>query len=166
MRTAIEIVKSYLLPKIEEDIYFKPKSLPESFWEKFTLILLNFERNSGSSIEGSKESNIVRHLIEKNVLELGLDSEIAERIILNSPRVLQILTRELAEEYVRGNNSEAIKIMKSKRNFFRKEVRYFYVLYSAAQISERKRIKQELPFLFEKLKTEIAKSNNDQENGD
>jgi hypothetical protein len=131
MKTAIEIVKSDLMPKLEKVSNFDINELPEFFWEHFTESLLIFETNS--------------KLIYKLIFGLKLDSKVKEKIISKIPGVFSKLVKELAEEYVHGNSSKAIEVLlSSKGESFKNEVEFFYALNKAIQIAERKRMKEEI----------------------
>jgi hypothetical protein len=135
MKTAIEIVKRNLLPKLEKVSSFEINKLPEFFWEQFTEFLLTFETNSKP--------------IYTLVLGLELDSEVTEKIISKIPGVFSKLTKELAEEYVHGKVSKSIDILvNSKGESFKSEVEFFYVLNKAIRIVERKRMKEEIHSLL------------------
>jgi phage-related holin len=153
MKKSIDIVKIHLVPKLEKVYNFDINKLPDFFWAEFTESLLTFETNAKP--------------IYKLIFGLELDPEITEKIISKIPDVFSKLVKELAEEYVNGSSSKAISVLlNSKGQVFKTEVEFFYVLNKAIQITERKRLKAEIPFFFEMLKNKILDSENNQNDKD
>ncbi|WP_432220937.1 hypothetical protein ACRASX_08835 [Flavobacterium sp. TMP13] len=145
MKTAIEIVKGYLIPKLEKVSNFNIETSSEDFWESFVDSLLIFETNGKP--------------IYKLITSCNLSNEVKEKLISKTPIIYSKLIKELAEEYVKGNTSKAIGILlNSKGTSFKGEVEFFYILKKASEIAERKRIKEELPLFFERLKNQISNS--------
>jgi hypothetical protein len=138
MKTAIQIVQLHLIPKLGKVTDLDINILNEIFWINFTKSLLSFETDGKS--------------LYQLFLDLNISPEIKEKIISKIPGTFSILISELAEEYVKGNNSEAINLLlNSKGKLFKEEVDFFRTLNEAVNIIERKRRKEELPFMFEKL---------------
>jgi hypothetical protein len=80
----------------------------------------------------------------------------AEKIISKLDTVYISLIKELAENHVLGISSEAIDyLITSKNSTFEKEVKFYTDLKNAITKVERKRIKKELPTIFEKFTFEI-----------
>ena len=153
MKKSIDIVKIHLVPKLEKVYNFDINTLPDFFWAEFAESLLTFETNAKP--------------IYKLIFGLELDPEITEKIISKIPDIFSKLVKELAEEYVNGSSSKAINVLlNSKGQTFKTEVEFFYVLNKAIQITERKRLKAEIPFFFERLKNEISDSENNQSDKD
>lgn len=138
MKIAIEIVQLYLAPKLSKASNLDIQALDETFWKNFTNSLLYFEIDP-------KE-------LYKLILSLNISSKIKDKIISKIPETFSILISELAEEYIKGNTSEAIRILlNSKGNKFKEEVSFFSTLPKAISIVERNTFKSELPGMFEKL---------------
>ncbi|MFG4004612.1 hypothetical protein [Flavobacterium aquidurense] len=138
MKIAIEIVQLYLAPKLAKASDLDIQSLDETFWGNFTNTLLYFETDPKA--------------LYQLLLNLNISSKIKDKIISKIPGTFSILISELAEEHVKGNNSEAINILlNSKGTKFKEEVSFFSTLPKAISIVERNSLKSELPGMFEKL---------------
>jgi hypothetical protein len=144
MKKAIEIVKSYLIPKLQKINNFDSKSLNDYFWNEFTMALLTSETDSKP--------------LYQLILNLELNSEIKEKIISKIPKTYSLLIAELAEEKVKGDKSEAISILlNSNVKSFKDEVTFIENMNEAFEILEtKKRIIAELPFMYKKLQNDIS----------
>ncbi|MBZ4042594.1 hypothetical protein [Flavobacterium hibisci] len=146
MKIAIDIVQFHLVPKLRKATDLGIQALDEFFWENFTNSLLNFETDPKS--------------LYQFVLMSNISSTIKERIISKTPRTYSILISELAEEYVKGNTSEAIKmLLNSKGNKFKEEISFLSTLPKAIRIVEKNSLKSELPGMFEKLQNRYLDGN-------
>jgi hypothetical protein len=140
MELAIDIVKSILLPKLEKDSNFDNNKADATFWESFATSLLDFEKNGT--------------LCKTAIYSLTLNKP--ERMIAKLPNIYNLYIKELAENYVLGNESEAIEsLLKSKNQIFNEEVRFLNNLEEAITEIERERIKAELPNAYESLVAEL-----------
>ena len=140
MKVAIDIVKNNLLPKLENDTNFNNNKINASFWENFTLALLDFETDAKPIYAAV----------------YGLELENAEKIISKLPLIYADFIKELAENYVIGNDDAAtIHLLQTKNATFETEVNYFKNLEKAIKNVERKRLKSELPVSYEKLTFEL-----------
>lgn len=138
MKIAIEIVQLYLVPKLAKASDLDIQVLDETFWKNFTNSLFYFETDPKA--------------LYQLVLSLNISSKIKNKIISKIPRTFSILISELAEEYVKGNTSEAINILlNSKGTKFKEEVSFYSTLNKAISIVEKNTLKSELPGMFEKL---------------
>ncbi len=138
MKKAIEIVQLYLVPKLTNATELDIKDLDQAFWENFTNSLLYFETDPKS----------LYHL----VISLNISPKIKDKIISKIPGTFSVLIFELAEEYVKGNTSEAINLLlNSKGNKFKEKVSFYSTLPQAISMVERNLLKLELPNMFEKL---------------
>ena len=141
MKLAIDIIKNILLPKLEKDSGFESTKINTSFWETFTIAFLDFESDAKP--------------IYSTIYSLGLND--SEKIIYKLDAIYAAFIKELAENYVLGNTSEATeKLLESKNATFETEIRYFSNLEKAIKKAERKRIKTELPTCYEKLTFELS----------
>ena len=147
MKKAKDIIKSYLVPKLQKIKEFETESLNESFWFEFTVALLNFESDPKS--------------LYVLVLNLHLNSDIKDKIISKIPKMYSLLISELAEEKLKGNKSEAVSILiTNKSKAFEDEFAFITsVRVSFELLQNKKRIIEELPFMYEMLQKDI--SNND-----
>lgn len=143
MKEATEITQMFILSKIK-DIKDSDKTLlNNSFWIHFTKSLLLHEADSTA--------------LYKQILNSKLSSDIIEKIISIIPSTYSNLVSELAEEYVKSNNSEAISLLlSSKSKSFSKEVDFIQNLKKAIEIIEIKKTIAELPFMLDKLQEEIS----------
>ena len=141
MKLATAILKSILIPKLEKDTQFEVSKISESFLESFVTALFNFE----------KDTKPVYSLL------YTLELKETEKIISKLDSIFAVFIKELAENYVLGHSSEIIDtLLKSKNSSFEKEVHFFQNLEKAIIKAERKRIKQELPTLYEKHTFELS----------
>ncbi len=125
MELAIDIVKSILLPKLEKDSNFDNNKADATFWESFATSLLDFE----------KYDTICKTAI------YSLELNKPERMIAKLPNIYNFYIKELAENYVLGNESEAIEsLLKSKNQVFIEEVRFLNNLEEVITEIERERI--------------------------
>lgn len=142
MELAIDIVKSILLPKLEKDSNFDNNKTNATFWESFATSLLVFEKNGT--------------LCKTAIYSLALNRP--ERMIAKLPNIYNLYIKELAENYVLGNESEAIEsLLNSKNQVFIEEVRFLNNLEEAITEIEHERIKAELPNAYESLVAELNK---------
>ncbi len=142
MELAIDIVKSILLPKLEKDANFDNNKADATFWESFATSLLDFEKNDA--------------LCKTAIYSLALNKP--ERMIAKLPNVYNLYIKELAENYVLGNESEAIEmLLKSKNQVFNEEVRFLNNLEEAITEIEHEKIKAILSAANETLVDEQNK---------
>jgi hypothetical protein len=126
MELAIDIVKSLLLSKLKKDTNFDNNNADATFWKSFATSLLDFETNDT--------------LCKNAIYSLKLDKP--ESMIAKLPNIYNLYIRELAENYVLGNKSEAIEsLLKSKNKVFVEEVRFLNNLEEAITEIEHERIK-------------------------
>jgi hypothetical protein len=140
MKLAIDIVKSILLPKLEKDANFDNIKTDAIFWESFAAKLIDFEKDE------TKCKTVINNL--------GLNNP--EKIISKLSNINNLFINELAENYVLGNESEAIDLlMKLNNQVFNEEVRFLSNLEEAITEIERDRIKAELPTAYDSLVAEL-----------
>jgi hypothetical protein len=126
MELAIDIVKSILLPKLEKDANFDSNKTDATFWESFATALLDFEKDDTAC--------------KTAIYNLGLNKP--ERMIAKLPNIYNLYIKELAENYVLENESDAIEsLLKSKNQVFIEEVRFLNNLEEAITEIEHERIK-------------------------
>lgn len=138
MKLAIQIVEQHLISELEKNNVIDYSQFNDNFWQNFTRSILSFELNP-------KETYTL-------VLSLNVDSGIIETLISEIPATFSILISELAQEFSKGHISEATEILlNSKEKIFKDEVDFFLTFNKAVNITERERIKSELPNMFKKL---------------
>jgi hypothetical protein len=126
MKLAIDIVKSILLPKLEKDANFDNIKTDATFWESFVTTLLDFEKDE------TKCKTVINNL--------GLNN--SDKIISKLANIYNLYINELAENYVLGNESEAIDLLiKSNNKLFQEEVRFLNNLEEAITEIEHEKIK-------------------------
>jgi hypothetical protein len=142
MELAIDIVKSILLPKLEKDTNFDSNKTDATFWESFAIALLDFKKDDTKC--------------KTAIYSLELNNP--ERIISKLPNIYNTYVKELAENYVLGNESEAIEsLLKANNQVFEEEVRFLSNLENVIIDMERQRIIEELPTAYESLDKELNK---------
>jgi hypothetical protein len=140
MKLAIDIVKNILLPKLEKDTNFDSNKTDATFWKSFATALLDFE----------KDDSVCKNAI------YSLELNNPEKIISKLPKTYNSYVKDLAENNVLGNESEAINsLLKSNNQVFEEEIRFLSNLEQAITEIERERIKAELPTAYESLLEEL-----------
>lgn len=143
MKTAIDILKSIVLPKLEKDLRFDVQKTNVDFWEKFSTDLLHFEEDAKP--------------IYASIYSLELSD--AEKVIAKLPDLYSKFIKELAETYVVGESSEATDyLLKTKNENFCKEVSFLKTMQQAIKSVERKRIKADLPNSYDRLVFELSET--------
>ncbi len=142
MELAIDIVKSILLPKLEKDGNFDNSKTDATFWKSFATALLDFENDDS---------------VCKNAI-YSLELNNPEKIISKLSKTYNSYVKELAENHVLGNESEAINsLLKSNNQVFEEEVRFLSNLEEAITEIEHERIKAILSAANETLVEEQNK---------
>lgn len=142
MELAIDIVKSILLPKLEKDGNFDNSKTDATFWKSFATALLDFE----------KDDSVCKNAI------YSLELNNPEKIISKLSKTYNSYIKELAENHVLGNESEAINsLLKSNNQVFEEEVRFLSNLEEAITEIEHERIKAILSAANETLVEEQNK---------
>lgn len=143
MKEAIEITQIFIISKLEGIEDSDKILLNDSFWIHFTKSLLLYEADP--------------KVLYKQLLNSKLSSELIDKIVSIIPSTYSNLVTELAEEYVKSNNSEAISLLlSSKSESFAKEVSFIQNLKKAIEIIEIKKTIEELSFMLDKLQEEIS----------
>ncbi|HSD07661.1 hypothetical protein [Flavobacterium sp.] len=143
MKTAIDIVQSVLLPKLEKDASFDADKTNIAFWESLATELLDFEKDT------------------KPVYSIIFSLELAdsEKVITKLPVVYSTYIKELAENYVLKQTSKATDyLLESNNETFLKEVDFLQTMQKAIKSVERKRIKRDLPNSYERLTFELSEN--------
>lgn len=143
MKTAIDILKSIVLPKLEKDLRFDVQKTNVDFWEKFATDLLHFEEDAKP--------------IYTCIYSLELSD--AEKVMAQLPNIYSKFIKELAETYVVGESSEATDyLLKTNNEAFLQEVHFLQTMQQAIKSVERKRIKADLPNSYERLVFELSET--------
>ena len=143
MKTAIDILKSIVLPKLEKDLRFDVQKTNVDFWEKFSTDLLHFEEDAKPLYAGI----------------YSLELADAEKVIAQLPNIYSKFIKELAETYVLGETSAATDyLLKTNNEAFLQEVHFLQTMQQAIKSVERKRIKEDLPNSYERLVFELSET--------
>lgn len=135
MEKASVIIKGLLLQRLREDSAFLEEP-NEVFWNNFSAIFLDYEKDSKPVIAA--------------LYRLELDDP--ERIFEELPQIYGDFIEELAEEYVRGNKSEATERLHQDGNkLFLEKVSFFRELKNVATRLERNRMIEEIPASYASL---------------
>lgn len=135
------VIKNILLPKLEKDPKFSEKKVDSAFWEKLTTDLVHFEEDAKP--------------LYASIYSLELDNP--EKIIDKLPNIYAQFLKELAENYVLGQTSDAINYLLETNNaVFLKEVQFLKSMQLAIKSVERKDIKAHLPKSYERLIFELS----------
>lgn len=139
MKTAITLLKNLILPRLEKDANFKQQP-GDIFWPKFTADFLFYK----------KDPKPVFAAI------YSLELEDPESIINKLPSIHSSLTEELAEQYVLGIRSEAVKRLRQNGNAaFEEHVAFFSELKNVSTYLERRRMIEEMPTTYAAISEEI-----------
>lgn len=143
MKTATVLVKNIILPHLEKDSKFDVQKTNADFWETFTNDLLCFEEDAKP--------------LYASIYSLELED--AEKVISKLSSVYSKFLKEIAENYVLGETTEATDyLLKSNNETFLKEVRFLKSMQQAIKSVERKRIKADLPNTYDRLAFELSET--------
>ncbi|AVR44752.1 hypothetical protein C7S20_05435 [Christiangramia fulva] len=141
MRTATALLKNIILPRFEKDANFKEVKPSDSFWAKFTLDFLNYEKDPKPVFAAV----------------YSLELEDPEKIIEKLPTVYESWLEVLAELQVKGKSSKEFDELHLNGNStFNKHVSFFRELKNAATYLERRRMIKEMPLAYASLTDEIS----------
>lgn len=143
MESVTDIVKNLLLPKLEKDSEFSNQKTDLAFWVKISQNLLLYSEDATPACA--------------TIYNLKLQD--AEKVIVQLPNIYNKLVKELAENYVLEQSSEAIDyFLKTNNKSFLKEVRFLETMQQAIKSVERNRIKTDLPKSYERLTFELTET--------
>lgn len=140
MNTASTIIKSLILPLVIKFTKGNINTLPDDFWNQFANDFIRYEINA---------TPIYTSLYK---LELQNPEAVFEKL----PQVYSSFIKELAEEYVLGNQSEiTAQLIESKNETFLKEVSFLKTMKAVITKVERQELKKNLPTLYDRLVFEL-----------
>jgi hypothetical protein len=143
MKKGINIAQDVILPELKQDSSFDKGKTSVAFWETFTKSLLDFETDAKP--------------VYTSIYSLDLKN--AEAIISILPNIYQTFISEIAEHYVLGEtSSETEYLIATKNPTFQEQITFYKTLENVVKKVERKRIKSELPKLYDKLTFEIPEN--------
>ncbi len=140
MSTISTIIKNLILPIVIKSAKFDVSSAPDVFWEQFAIDFVTYETDAST--------------IYSTLYKLELNNP--EYIFNQLPGVFSNFIKEIAEEYVLGNESEITdKLIESKNASFLKEVSFLTDLKAVITKSERNQLKNDLPQAYDRLIFEL-----------
>jgi hypothetical protein len=140
MDKTIALLKSLLLPILEEDLNFHRVKLNDAFWDFLIKYFLNYE-------EDAKPTHTLLYALQLNEPELVLNQ---------LPQLFSDFINDTAENYVLGRRNNATEHFITAQNpTFLARVSFFQTLEQAIKKVERENIKSTLPKSFERLTFEV-----------
>ena len=140
MNTASTILKSLILPLVIKFSKGDVTTLPDDFWNQFATDFIYYEIDAAP---------IYTALYK---LELQNPEAIFEKL----PQAYSSFIKELAEEYVLGNQSEiTTQLLESKNETFLKEVSFLKTMKAVILKTERNQLKKDLPLAYDRLVFEL-----------
>ena len=133
------ILKEIFIPILQKDARFDESKYDSFFWNKLTAEFINFEQDKKPFYSSIYSLNLVNVEQVLNKLEL----------------LLNPFLDQLAELYVQGYSSNTTQKLSKVSHYFNERVLFYNNLKKAIFLSERKRIKSELPTMYEKYTFEI-----------
>jgi hypothetical protein len=139
MEKEIQILKDLFIPVLQKDERFDASKCDSAFWKKVVRDFIDYKQDSKPfyatiySLELADSDKIINKL--ENLQHSFLD--------------------QLAEEYVLGYTSESVIRLEQNNPYFNERIQFYKNLERAIILSERKRMKSELPAMFEKYSFEI-----------
>lgn len=141
MDKTIDLLKSLLLPILEEDLNFHRVKLNDAFWDFLIKCFLNYE-------EDAKPTRTMLYALQLNEPELVLNQ---------LPQLFNDFINESAENYVLGSHNNATAHLIAAQNpTFLARVSFFQTLVQAIKKVERENIKSTLPKYFDRLTFEVS----------
>ena len=139
MEKEIQIIQDLFIPVLQKDERFDVSKCDNTFWEKILQEFIVYQQDSKPfyatiySLELAEPMKVIHKL--ENLQHSFLD--------------------QLAEENVLGYSSEGIVKLEQNNPFFKERVQFYKNLEKAIILSERKRIKSELPSMYDKYSFEL-----------
>ena len=139
MEKEIQIIQDLFIPVLQKDERFDASKCDNAFWEKILQEFIDYQQDSKPfyatiySLELAEPMKVIHKL--ENLQHSFLD--------------------QLAEENVLGYSSEGIVKLEQNNPFFKERVQFYKNLEKAIILSERKRIKSELPSMYDKYSFEL-----------
>ena len=140
MNTASTIIKSLILPLVIKFAKGDLNMLPDDFWNQFATDFIQYETDA---------TPIYTSLYQ---LELQDPEAVFEKL----PQAYSSFIKELAEEYVLGNQSEiTAQLLENKNDTFLQEVSFLKTMKAVITKVERQELKKDLPTLYDRLVFEL-----------
>lgn len=139
MEKEIQILQDLFIPILQKDERFEESKFDSFFWNKLTLEFINFEQDKKPFYTTIYSLNLVK----------------VEQVLNKLESLLNPFLDQLAESYVQGYTSEITQKLSKVSYYFNERVLFYKNLKKAIFLSERKRIKTELPTMYDKYTFEI-----------
>lgn len=139
MEKEIKILKDLFIPVLQKDERFVESKCDSIFWNKVTAEFINFEQDKKPFYLTIYSLNLVK----------------AEQVLNKLESLLNPFLDQLAESYVQGYNSDFTQKLSKVSHYFNERVLFYKNLKKAIFLSERKKIKADLPTMFEKYSFQI-----------
>lgn len=140
MNTNSTIIKSLILPLVIKFAKGDLNMLPDDFWNQFATDFIQYETDA---------TPIYTSLYQ---LELQDPEAVFEKL----PQAYSSFIKELAEEYVLGNQSEiTAQLLENKNDTFLQEVSFLKTMKAVITKVERQELKKDLPTLYDRLVFEL-----------
>lgn len=133
------ILQELFIPVLQKDERFEESKCDGLFWNKVTAEFINFEQDKKPFYASIYSLELVN----------------VEQVLNELESFFTPFLEQLAEENVHGYSSEITKKLAEGNDYFKERVLFYSYLKKAIFLSERKRIKSELPSMYEKYTFEI-----------
>ena len=139
MEKEIQIIQDLFIPVLQKDKRFDVSKCDNPFWKKILQEFIDYQQDS------------------KPFYAIIYGLELAEpmKVIHKLENLQHSFLDQLAEENVLGYSSESIVKLEQNNPFFKERVEFYKNLEKAIILSERKRIKSELPSMYDKYSLEL-----------
>lgn len=139
MEKEIQILKDLFIPVLQKDERFVESKCDSVFWNNVTAEFINFEQDKKPFYASIYSLNLVN----------------VEQVLNKLESLLNPFLDQLAESYVQGYSSDLTQKLSKVSHYFNERVLFYKNLKKAIFLSERKRIKSELPTMYKKYTFEI-----------
>lgn len=139
MEKEIQILQGLFIPVLQKDKRFDALKCDNTFWGEILQDFINYQQDS------------------KPFYATIYGLELAEpmKVIHKLENLQHSFLDQLAEENVLGYSSEGIVKLEQNNPFFKERVQFYKNLEKAIILSERKRMKSELPSMYDKYTFEL-----------
>ena len=139
MEKEIQIIQDLFIPVLQKDERFDASKCDNTFWGEIVQEFIDYQQDS------------------KPFYAIIYGLELAEpmKVIHKLENLQHSFLDQLAEENVLGYSSEGIVKLEQNNPFFKERVQFYKNLEKAIILSERKRMKSELPSMYDKYTFEL-----------
>lgn len=139
MEKEIQILHDLFILVLQKDERFDASKCDSTFWKKVVHEFIDYKQDSKP--------------FDATIYSLDLAD--SDKIINKLENLQNTFLDQLAEEYALGYTSENVIRLEQNNPYFKERVEFYKNLEKAIILSERKRIKSELPAMFEKYSFEM-----------